>query len=102
MPFQFSCLSATERRSTAAKRDDLHSKSLFLVKKIKDNGTQKAVQRQRMGILLCEQNFRDVWTRNESDGQKLVTFCTLTHAAKLVVRIIALVRDAFIRRKNNC
>ena len=32
MPFQFSCLSATERRSTAAKRDDLHSKSLFLVK----------------------------------------------------------------------
>ena len=32
MPFQFSCLSATKRRSTAAKRDDLHSKSLFLVK----------------------------------------------------------------------
>ena len=27
-----SCLSATERRKTAAKRDDLHSKSLFLVK----------------------------------------------------------------------
>ena len=66
MIFQFSCLSATERRSTAAKRDDLHSKSLFLVKTIKDNGTQKAVQRQRMGILLCKQNFRDVWSRNES------------------------------------
>ena len=33
MPFQFSCLPATERRLTAAKRDDLHSKSLFLVKK---------------------------------------------------------------------
>ena len=32
MPFEFSCLSATERRSTAAKRDDLHSKLLFLVK----------------------------------------------------------------------
>ena len=27
---------------------------------------KKAVQRQRMGILLCEHNFRDVWTRNES------------------------------------
>ena len=27
-----SCLSATERRTTAAKRDDLQSKSLFLVK----------------------------------------------------------------------
>ena len=56
---------------------------------IKDNGTQKAVQRQRMGILLCEQNFRDVWSRNESVGQTLVKFCTLhtlTHAAKLVVR----------------
>ena len=65
-PFKCSCLSATERRSTAAKRDDLHSKSLFLVKKIKDNGTKKAVQRQRMGILLCEHNFRDVWSRNES------------------------------------
>ena len=31
-PFKCSCLSATERRTTAAKRDDLHSKSLFLVK----------------------------------------------------------------------
>ena len=59
-----SCLSATERRMTAAKRDDFHYKSLFLVKKIKDNGTQKAVQRQRMGILVCEQNFRNVWIRN--------------------------------------
>ena len=49
-----------------AKRDDFHSKSLFLVKKIKDNGTQKAVQRQRMGILLCEFFFRDVWRRNKS------------------------------------
>ena len=45
---------------TTAKRDDFHYKSLFLVK-IKDNGTQKAVQRQRMGILLCEQHFRNVW-----------------------------------------
>ena len=52
--------------TTTAKRDDLHSKSSFLVKKIKDNGTQKSVQRQRMGILLCEQNFRDVWIRNKS------------------------------------
>ena len=32
MPFKCSCLSATERRTTAAKRDDLHSKSLLLVK----------------------------------------------------------------------
>ena len=31
-PFKCSCLSATERRSTAAKRDNLHSKSLFLIK----------------------------------------------------------------------
>ena len=31
-PFKCSCLSATERRTTAAKRDDLHCKSLLLVK----------------------------------------------------------------------
>ena len=31
-PFKCSCLSATELRTTTAKRDDLHSKSLFLVK----------------------------------------------------------------------
>ena len=48
-----------------------------------------------MGMLLCEQNVRDVWIRNESGGQKLVKFCTRTDthphththttAAKLVV-----------------
>ena len=55
---------------------------------------QKAVQRQRMGILLCEQNFRNVWIRNESVraeiGQILHTDThphTHTTAAKLVVRI---------------
>ena len=41
-----------------------------------------------MGILLCEQNFRDVWRRNKSVraeiGQMLRTH---THAAKLVVEI---------------
>ena len=30
-PFKCSCLSATERRSTAAKLDDFHSKLLFFV-----------------------------------------------------------------------
>ena len=43
-----------------------------------------------MGILLCEQNFRDVWIRNESVraeiGQILHTD-THTTAAKLVVRM---------------
>ena len=54
--------------TTTAERDDLHYKSSFLVKN-KDNGTQKAVQRQRMGILLCEQNFRDVWRKGEKLGR---------------------------------
>ena len=45
-----------------------------------------------MGILLCEQNFRDVWRRNKSVrgeiGKILRTHKhTRTHAAKLVVRI---------------
>ena len=42
-------------------------------------------------MLLCEQNFRDVWSRNESVqaeiGQILHTH-THTHAAKLVVEIV--------------
>ena len=44
-----------------------------------------------MGILLCEQNFREVWIRNKSVraeiGHILRTH-THTHAAKLVVEII--------------
>ena len=47
-----------------------------------------------MGILLCEQNFRNVWIRNESVraeiGQILHTDThphTHTTAAKLVVRV---------------
>ena len=43
-----------------------------------------------MGILLCEQNFRDVWRRNKSVrgeiGKNLRTH-KHTHAAKLVVRV---------------
>ena len=52
-----SCLSATERRTTAAKRDDLHSKSLFLDKKLKDNGTQKAVQTAAYGNFAMQTKF---------------------------------------------
>ena len=45
-----------------------------------------------MGILLCEQNFREVWRRNENVraeiGQILHTHThTHTQAAQLVVRI---------------
>ena len=36
------CLSATERRTTTAKRDDFHSKSLFLVKKNKGQWNAKS------------------------------------------------------------
>ena len=82
--------------TTTAERDDLHCKSLFLVKNKgqwnakSGPNAQKAVQMHRMGILLCEQNFRDVWIRNKSVraeiGQILRTH-THTTAAKLVVRI---------------
>ena len=50
-----------------------------------------------MGILLCEQNFLDVWRRNKSVGEKLVKFCahtnTHTHAAKLVVRLCVMYKQ---------
>ena len=79
MPFQFSCLSATERRSTAAKRDDLHSKSLFLVK---NKGQWNAKSGPKANKI-----FGTFGVKMRACGQKLVKFCTLTHAAKLVVRI---------------
>ena len=44
-----------------------------------------------MGILLCEQNFRDVWIRNKSVRAEIGNILrthTHTHAAKLVVEII--------------
>ena len=43
-----------------------------------------------MGILLCEQNFRDVWRRNKSvmgEIGKILRTHKHTHAAKLVVRL---------------
>ena len=47
-----------------------------------------------MRILLCEQNFRDVWRRNKSVSAeigKILRTHTHTHAAQLVVRIYKLV-----------
>ena len=60
-----SCLSATERRTTAAKRDDFHSKSLFLVKK-KGQWNAKSGPKAAYGNLAMRTNFRNVWIRNES------------------------------------
>ena len=52
-----------------------------------------------MGILLCEQNFRNVWIRNESVraeiGQILRTH-THTHAAQLVVRIYTIIGRSLV------
>ena len=50
-----------------------------------------------MGILLCEQNFRDVWRRNKSvrgEIGKILRTHKHTHAAKLVVRISAKLKFA--------
>ena len=59
------------------------------LRRIKDNGTQKGVQRQRMGILLCEQNFRDFGAEMSACGQKFVKFCTLTHTHAAKLRIVS-------------
>ena len=39
------------------------------------------------GNVAMRKKIRDVWSRNESAGQKLVKFCAHTHAAKLVVEM---------------
>ena len=62
------------------KRDDFHSKLLFFVKN-KGQWNAKSGPKVADGIVAMRIFFRDVWSRNESGGQKLVKFCTLTHAA---------------------
>ena len=86
MPFQFSCLSATERRSTAAKLDDLHSKSLFLVKNTGQWNAKSGPKAAYGNFAMRKKKFGTFGLEMRACGQKLVTFCTLTHAAKLVVR----------------
>ena len=54
-----------------------------------------------MGILLCEQNFRDVWRRNKSvraEIGKILRTHTHTHAAQLVVRMSTVHPDRLQRR----
>ena len=86
-----SCLSATERRNTAAKRDDSHSKSLFLVKN-KGQWNAKSGPKAAYGNFAMRTKFSErLDSKLERPGKTLVKFCTLTHihttAAKLVVRI---------------
>ena len=52
-----SCLSAIERRTTAAKRDDLHSKSLFLVKKNKGQWNAKSGPKAAYGNFAMRTTF---------------------------------------------
>ena len=54
-----------------------------------------------MGIWLCEQNFRDVWRRNESIRAEIGQI-VMTHAAKLVVRISENIRNVANRRLFKC
>ena len=56
MPFKCSCLSSTERRTTAAKRDDLNSKSLLLVKN-KEQWNAKSGPKAAYGNFAMRTNF---------------------------------------------
>ena len=83
-----SCLSATELRTITAKRDDFRSKSLFLVKN-KGQWNAKSGPKAAYGNFAMRTKF--CWTFGFeiiACGQKLVTFCTHTHAAKLVVEML--------------
>ena len=54
-----SCLSATERRTTVAKRDDFHSKSLFLVKKNKGQWNAKSGPKAAYGNFAMRTKFSE-------------------------------------------
>ena len=54
-----SCLSAAERRTTAAKRDDFHSKSLFLVKKNKGQWNAKSGPKAAYGNFAMRSKFSE-------------------------------------------
>ena len=63
-----SCLSARERRTTAAKRDNFHSNSLFLIKN-KGQWNAKSGPKAAYGNFAMRTKFSErftVWIRNES------------------------------------
>ena len=67
------------KTSRVAKRDDFHSKLLFFVKN-KGQWNAKSGPKVAEGMLLCEQNFRDVLSLNESVRAEIdKQFCTHTH-----------------------
>ena len=50
-------------------------------------------------MLLCEQNFRDVWSRNESvraEIGQILRAHTHTHAAKLVVEVLRILLSILV------
>ena len=87
-PFKCS-LSATERRTTAAKRDDLHSKSLFLVKN-KGQWNAKISPKAAYGNFAMRTKFsgrlESKWERTGRNWSNFAHWHTHTTAAKLVVR----------------
>ena len=87
-----SCLSATERRTTAAKRDDFHYKSLFLVKN-KGQWNAKSGPKAAYGNFAMRTKFSErldsKWERAGRNWSNFAHWHTSTHttAAKLVVRV---------------
>ena len=92
-PFKCSCLSATERRTTAAKRGDLHSKSLFLVKN-KGQWNAKSGPKAAYGNFAMRTKFSErldsKWEHPGRNWSNCAHWHTSTHttAAKLVVRMV--------------
>ena len=88
-------------------RDDLHSKSLFLVKN-KGQWNAKSSPKAAYGNFAnANEIFGTFGFEMRASGQKLVTFCTLTHihththttAAKLVVRMTHCYRIQIVEKK---
>ena len=79
MPFKCSCLSATERRTTAAKRDDLHSKSLLVVKNKGQWNAKSGPKASVWEFCYANKMFGTFGFEMKVCGQKLVKFCAHTH-----------------------
>ena len=75
------------KTSRVAKRDDFHSKLLFFVKNKGQWNAKSGPMVADGNVAMRKEKIGTLGVEMRACGQKLVKFCTLTHAAKLVVEM---------------